>query len=180
MKLKGSLDALRARLPDGGAIPWRDSWLAGRYLALGQRDRRALHIGLAVAVAAILYTGVHQPIAEYRAAGVEDFLRQQSRLQWMQAHEARARRTGSEAAPKSSDQSLLMLVDNTAQAFDLSLTRYQPDSAGGVTVVIEQQPFNAILRWTDRLRAQHGLHMAQASIHAEADTGLVNARFRVR
>lgn len=177
MKLNDTLGEWRLALGQRVVRPWRDSWLAGRYLALGPRDRRAIHIGLAAALAVLLHVGVHQPIAAYRAAGVEDFLRQQSRLQWMQAHQAHARRA---AEPSASEQSLLMLVDSTAQAFDLSLTRYQPDSAGGVNVVIERQPFNAILRWVERLRTAHGLHIAQASIHAEAATGFVNARFRVR
>ena len=161
-------------------FPWRDSPIARRYLALSARDRRAVNIGLAAAVAMFLYAGVYQPIVEYRAAAVADYLTQQSRLQWMQAHEARARRGGAQAAPSSSGQSLLTLVDSTAKAFDLRLTRYQPDSNGGVTVVIEGQPFNPILKWTERLAAEHGLRIATASIHGQEEPGFVNAHFRIR
>ena len=174
----------RSALRRGSAakFPWRDSALARRYLALGPRDRRAVNIALAAALAALVHTGVVAPIIEYRAAGVAHYLAEQSRLEWMRAHQTRARGTGLEDTPQAAGagSSLLTLVDSTAKAYELSLTRYQPDAAGGVTVVIEGQPFNAILRWAERLRTEHGLHIATASVHGQAEAGHVNARFLMR
>ena len=162
------------------ATRWRNSPLAKRYAALSERERRLVMIGIGVLFAAFLHLGVYEPATGYRQAGVDDYLRQQSRLEWMLAHRAQAERQSREQGQRAEGQSLLTLVDSSAKAFGLRLARYQPDSAGGVSVVLEGQPFGAIVRWTERLASEHGIRVAQATVDAQDAPGIVNARFRIR
>ena len=159
---------------------WRQSALGRRHASMGERERRLVRVGVGVALAALLYAGVYQPATAYRDAAVTEYLRQQSRLEWMQAHRADAESRAAEPAQRSAGQSLLTLVDSSAKAFDLRLARYQPDSAGGVSVVLEGQPFDAVASWTAQLASEHGIRVAQAAIDAQEPPGMVNARLRIR
>lgn len=179
MNLPDAAAALRGWL----ATPlgrWQQSGLARRYAALSERERRMASVGAGVALAAFLYAGVYEPATAYRNAAVTEYLREQSRLEWMQAHRADAESRASEPAQRSAGQSLLTLVDSSARAFNLRLARYQPDSAGGVSVVLEGQPFGAIAGWTAQLASEHGIRVAQATIDAQEMPGVVNARLRIR
>ena len=48
-----------------------------------------------------------------------------------------------------------------------------------MSVVVQEQPFNDVLRWMERLASQHGLQVVQASVDAHGG-GRVNARFVIR
>lgn len=158
----------------------RETGIEQRYRAMERRERLLLHIAGAVGLIAILYTGAFSPAYDFRETALARYAQQQDRLDWMRAHEAEARRRNSDD-PGSVDpnRSLLTLIDSTARDANVRLTRYRPESDGSVNVVIQQQPFNDVLRWTGLLVAED-LHILQAAIDAEDAEGVVNARLSIR
>ena len=158
----------------------RETGIEQRYRAMERRERLLLHIAGAVGLAAILYAGVFSPAYDFRESALARYAQQQDRLDWMRAHEAEARRRSSDdPASARPGRSLLTLIDSTARDANVRLTRYRPESDGSVNVVIQQQPFNDVLRWTGLLVAQD-LHILQAAIDAEDAQGVVNARLSIR
>lgn len=163
---------LRAALRETGIEP--------RYRAMERRDRVLLHIAGAAGLVAILYAGVFSPAYDFRETALARYAEQQDRMDWMRANEAEARRRNSDdPAPAGPARSLLTLIDSTARDANVRLTRYRPESDGSVNVVIQQQPFNDVLRWTGLLAAED-LRILQAAIDAEDAQGVVNARLSIR
>ena len=159
---------------------FRDTGIEQRYLAMERRERLLLHIACSVGLAAILYVGAFSPAYDFRETALARYAQQQDRLDWMRAHEAEARKRNSEDPGSASpNRSLLTLIDSTARDANVRLTRYRPESDGSVNVVIQQQPFNDVLRWTALLVAED-LRILQAAIDAEDTEGIVNARVSIR
>ena len=98
----------------------------------------------------------------------------------MRSHEDDARRRNDDAAVAGApNRSLLTLIDATAREANVRLTRYRPESDGSVNVVIQQQTFNDVLRWTGLLEREN-LRITQVAIDAEDTEGVVNARLSIR
>ena len=158
----------------------RETGIGRRYRGLDQRERFLLQIAVGVGLAAILYLAVFSPAYDFRATALMRYAEQEFRLDWMRSHEAEARRRGDdEALPSGANRSLLTLIDATARNANVRLTRYRPESDGSVNVVIQQQPFNDVLRWTGLLVAED-LRIMQAAIDAGDAEGIVNARLSIR
>ena len=153
--------------------------LAQRYEVLSARERRLVNLGAVVVAAAIGYLGVVSPALTFHDDALARYRQQESQLEWMRLHAGEARRRESTAGQPVRNQSLLTLIDRTAQEFDLRLASYRSQSGGGVSVVVQRQAFGGILRWTQRLASEHGIQVIQASIDGQG-AGLVNARFVLR
>ena len=150
-----------------------------RYRALEPRERFLLRVAGGVVLVAVLYAAVFSPVYQFREASLAHYALQQERLEWMRSHETDARRQSDGESSPASNRSLLTLIDATARQANVRLTRYRPESDGSVNVVIQQQPFNDVLRWTGLL-VREDLRIEQAAIDAEATEGIVNARLTIR
>lgn len=157
----------------------RASPLARRYEELSARERRLVNIGAAVVTAAALYLAVVDPVQTFHDEALARYHQQQAQFEWMLRHQGEAERQQTAAGQPARNQSLLTLIDQTARAFDLRLASYRSESGGGVSVVVQEQAFNDILRWTRTLSAEHGIRVIQASMDGQG-AGLVNARFVMR
>lgn len=157
----------------------RASPLARRYEELSPRERRLVNVGAAVLAAAIVYLGVVDPVQTFHDEALARYREQHAQLEWMMRHQGQAARQQATAGQTTRNQSLLTLIDQTARAFDLRLASYRSESGGGVSVVVQEQAFNDILRWTRTLASEHGIRVIQASIDGQG-AGLVNARFVMR
>lgn len=166
------LERLRAVLGETG--------IERRYRALESRERLLLHVSGAVVLGAILYAAMFAPAYDFRETAVARYAEQQERLEWMRSHEDDARRRNDDAAVAvAPNRSLLTLIDATAREANVRLTRYRPESDGSVNVVIQQQTFNDVLRWTGLL-VREDLRITQVAIDAEDTEGVVNARLSIR
>jgi len=159
----------------------QSSSFGGWYRALAQREQRMVAAAAAVVVVAIVYGMIGRPSFEFRSTSVTRYQQQQAILAWMQDHEGEARNSARPGgnAERAQDASLLALVANSARDFNIRLTRYQPEGSGGVSVVLQQQSFDDVLRWTEQLTSAHQIEIIQANLDSQ-DEGLVNARFSIR
>ena len=122
----------------------RASALARRYGELSAREKRLVNLGGAVVAAAVVYLGVVDPVQAFHDDAMARYRQQQAQFEWMLRHQAEAARQESSAGPPARNQSLLTLIDQTARGFDLRLASYRSESGGGVSVVVQEQPFNDI------------------------------------
>lgn len=149
------------------------------YSALGDRDRLAV-VGLAAFLALVLiYLAIWRPVSEWRDGANSRYQQQLGVLEWMRTHEADARAAARTAATeRSGNDSMLSVVSSTANRAGVKLTRFQPESGGGVSVVIQNQPFNAVLRWIDDLASER-IRVRTLSIDRQGQSGLVNGRINL-
>ena len=158
----------------------RDSELYKNFATREKTDRIVIVAILALIVGSLIWLLVWQPVNSWASSSQERHLRSDTLLQWMQANEQAARKAGGTRSGPSSNVGVMRVTTTTADQAGLSLTRIQPENSGGVSVVLQKQPFNDVMRWLDLLQEKEGIRIVQASIDADAISGRVNARFSFR
>jgi len=150
---------------------------AGRWFAALEANERTMVTGLVAFLAVvILYVGVWRPLDEWSSNADAQYRRQLAVVDWMKLHEKEAREKGQRADGARESGSLLTTVANSAAHAGIQLLRYQPEGSGGVSVVLQNQPFNALIAWIARLEQESHVSVKQISIDSQNESGLVNAR----
>ncbi len=151
-------------------------WYAGR-----EPKERLIIAWLALAVAlTVLWAGIWKPLSDWRALEDNRYQNAQSLLEWMGANESRARSAANGQQGNRAPRSLLPTVTTAAQAEGLVLSRLQPESNGAVSVVLQGQEFNAVVRWLHRLQETSGVGVQRVSLDSDGRPGYVNAQVRLR
>ena len=158
----------------------RDS-VAGRWFTGLEAKERTLAAALAALVAlAAIYAIVWQPLHAWSSDADRRYQHQLALLDWMRQQEGAAREAAQRGQGSPASGSLLTVVANSAASAGLQLLRYQPEASGGVSVVLQNQSFNALIEWLGQLEQRDGVGVKQISIDGQADNGLVNARINFK
>jgi type II secretory pathway component PulM len=152
----------------------------GRWLAGRERDEQRLILALiGVVILTVLWLSVWKPVADWRAQEDNRYRNAQATLDWMRANEARARelaRSGSQVG----ERSLIPLITRSAELQGITLTRLQPEATGAVSIVLQGQSFNDVVRWLHQLEENNGVTVARVAFDADTRAGLVNAQIRLQ
>lgn len=153
------------------------SALRRRFEALAPRERRLMAAGAAAGALALLYSGT-TALLDFRAEAVARYAAEREDLEWMRVYRPMAEEAAQRSGDGGGEQGRLSAVNAAAKELDLPLHRIQPES-GGITVQIEAQPFDKVIRWTQALVAQHDIEIINANVDLH-EQGVVNARFGIR
>lgn len=155
---------------------------AGRWYYGREARERSIIAALAIALMALLlWSVVWKPVSDWREVEDNRYRNAQSLMQWMQANEQRARAVAQgQGQGGGAKRSLLPTVTSTAAGQGITLTRLQPEANGAVSIVIQGQPFNAVLRWLHQLQRSNGVSIQRISLDAEGQPGYVNAQVRLQ
>lgn len=165
------LENLKTRLSQSGAM----RWFYGR-----EESERPIIAGLVILITiSLLWLLIWKPISDWRELSENRYINAQSVWDWMQANEANARQSAATGGA-SPTRSLLPVITRVANGHGLRLNRLQPESDGGVSVVLQAQSFNAMLQWLSDLENQHNVTVARVSLDAEGKPGLINAQLRLQ
>jgi general secretion pathway protein M len=149
----------------------------GRWFETLQPNERTMVTSLvAFLVIVVLYMAVWRPLNEWSNRADALYQRQIAVLDWMRLHESEAKAAGQRADATRGSGSLLTVVANSAAHTGLQLLRYQPEGSGGVSVVLQNQSFDALIAWIAELEQDDHVTVKQISVDAQAEPGLVNAR----
>lgn len=152
-----------------------------RWLASRERNEQWVILALtATTVVVILWLGIWKPISDWREVEHNRFSNAQATLDWMRANEARARELARAGSAQGGERSLIPLITRSAELQSLQLTRLQPEPNGAVSVVLQSQPFNEVLRWLHQLEQNNGITVTRVSFDAETEPGFVNAQIRLQ
>ena len=149
---------------------------AGRWFFSLQANERTMVTALVASlIVALLYTSVWSPLSEWSNRADALYQRQLAVLDWMRLHENEAKAAGQRAEATRESGSLPTVVANSAARAGLQLLRYQPE-AGGISVVLQNQSFDALIAWIADLEQTDHVAVKQISIDSQNEPGLVNAR----
>lgn len=149
------------------------------FLSLQERERLILVGGAIVAAVVVLWWLVLAPLNE-GSAELRDAVTQKRRL-LLDLRRVEAIVPGTDAAAASpAGQSLLVLVESTAQAFGLAAPRTRQDGPNGINVSFQGASFDALLAWLIELDTTHGVRVETASFSSARETGLVNGQLFLR
>lgn len=153
-------------------------WYAGR-----EPQEKPIIAGLTLLIGlSLIWLLVWKPLADWRDLSENRYTNARSVWDWVQANESQARQAAQGAARGGGGQtrSLLPVITRAANTHGLKLNRLQPEADGGVSVVLQAQSFNAMLKWLDELERQHKVNVQRVSLDAEGKPGLINAQLRLQ
>lgn len=156
--------------------------LYGRWRTLQPRERVVLAGGGTLALIMLGYALFWAPLQRDLSRLREAVPRERAQLMQMrvQVREIAALRAQAPVAGNSSN--LLTTLERSAQEHKLRqfITRMEPDAVNGVRVSLDAVAFSALLEWLADLQRQAGVRADTATITAQVDTGIVNARLVLR
>ncbi|NDY96457.1 type II secretion system protein GspM [Wenzhouxiangella limi] len=153
----------------------RESWDR-----LNARQRGLILLAVATLVAALLFVGLWEPLAEAREQRRDRVAAQQALLSWLDAVAPMAAelRRRADRGREESPRSLLGLADETARAAGLagSLSRIEPAGDDRVRVWLDGAEFLATMQWLEQLAAGHPVVVDQLDLERGSGAGQVNVR----
>jgi general secretion pathway protein M len=154
---------------------FRTSVIGRWFVHLEPNERTMVSCLFAFLCTVALYLGIWRPLSDWSSNADTQYRRQLAVVDWMKLHEKEARAAGQRADGARESGSLLTTVANSAAHAGIQLLRYQPEG-GGVSVVLQNQSFNALIAWIADLEQNSHVSVKQISIDSQGESGLVNAR----
>src|SRR3546814_145364 len=131
-------------------------WLKSLWQERAPRDQQVMQwLGLVLAVF-LLYTLFWQPLMQARIDARSHYVSAHQTHDWMLANAAAIEQTRtSDNRTLSSDW--VMNINQSAAAAGLALKGFTPQGSNSVRVVLEKQPFSAVLVWFETLKQASGV-----------------------
>jgi type II secretory pathway component PulM len=145
------------------------------FFGLEMRERWIVGVGTAVAVAIILWGLVLRPLraelATLRAAvdTKQRLLVDVARVEVAQPSNVVGNRQGT-------DQTLVVIISNTASSYGLGQPRTRMDGPSAIDVTLQGVPFDALVAWLVALHGTYGVDVETASFSSAREPGLVNGQ----
>ena len=154
-----------------------DSTIVRRFRELPMRQRQAsMAAGILVAIV-VVYIGIWEPVFDYRENAIDGMTTARQNLEWMHQNETAAR--GRLNSGEEIEEVSIAKLSTSARQFGFSLQRIQSMPSGGVSIQLQRQPFNPVLRWLEFLNGEYGYRVVNASLNSYAE-GLVDARITIQ
>ena len=151
------------------------------FLKFPLRDQVAL-MALAVAVSLyVIFVLIVVPMGDAREelARVNVATADQLQRVDLMAAEIKALRGSGSSSGASSNRNLTTLLNGSANRYQLSITRLQPNSRGAVQLRFERAPLEQLLRWIHELETSESLLVEELSVSQTGNAGVVSASLRV-
>ena len=144
------------------------------FFGLAPRERWIVAVGGTVAVAIIFWGFVVRPMrAEIVALRTAVDTKQRLLVDVARVEGVRPS-TGT--TRQGTDQTLVVIVDNTARSHGLDLPRTRANGPSGVDVTFQGASFDSIVAWLRELNATYGVDVETASLSRGRAPGLVNGQ----
>jgi type II secretory pathway component PulM len=149
------------------------------FFGLQPRERWIVAIGATAAIAIVFWGFIVRPL---RAENVnlrasvdtkQRLLIDVARIEGSQPQNVAANRQGG-------DQTLVVIVDNTARSHGLDLPRTRANGPSGVDVTFQGASFDALVAWLLVLHGSYGIDVETASFSSGREQGLVNGQISLR
>ena len=142
---------------------------------LNTREQRLVSIMATLVMIFILYSTVWQPLNDSLLDANKKLVRQQALLTWVTENTSRYQQAKSNTRVSKSKGSLSSIVNKSANAYKLTITRMQPQG-DDLQVWIDSVPFTQLLFWLGHLANQEGLQVEGIDLTHADRTGEVRVR----
>jgi general secretion pathway protein M len=149
------------------------------FYGLQPRERWIVSVGAAIGVVIILWGFIVRPIGAQSAAlrtsvaTKERLLVDVARIEGEQPTSIASNRQGGQ-------QTLVVIIDNTARSHGLNPPRTRANGPSGVDVSFQGESFDAIVAWLLLLHETYGVDVETASFSSGRAAGLVNGQLLLR
>ena len=145
------------------------------FLGLQQRERAIVVGGAAAALVIVLWGFVLAPLRAETATlrtnvdTKQRLLVEVARLESSQPGAVASARQGAE-------QTLVVIVSNTATTYGLGQPRTRATGPSGIDVTLQNVPFDSLMAWLVALHETYGVDVETASFNSARAPGLVNGQ----
>ena len=147
---------LIAQLQQGSIGQW--------YVTKSPTDRLIIKILAALIAATIIYTVVWKPLSDYSQDQQARYVTELALSEWIVLNQEALRQSARQPVRGNSAPALIPSITNAANQNQLKLDRLQPDSDGGVSISLQEQQFDQVLKWLSLLETRQGLSVERLSI----------------
>jgi general secretion pathway protein M len=141
---------------------------------LQPRERWILIAGIVVAIGVVLWAGVLRPLRA-QSVSLQASVESKQRLLLDLGRLGAASTVRTPGTP-GAEQTLVVVVDSTAQAHGLRITRSRPNGPSGVEVTLQAVPFDTLVAWLMTLHGTHAVDVESAQLTTARQQGLVNGQ----
>jgi general secretion pathway protein M len=143
---------------------------------LAPRERAIFLGGAVIVVLVVVWYGVLRPLQTRSEILRASVLSKQRLL----VNLARIDGQPVQTANAGSNQTLVVLVGNTAKEHGVELTRQRPDGPDGIQVTFGNASFDTLVEWLVALETQYAVSVESASFTGTRQQGIVNGQLLLR
>ena len=145
------------------------------FFGLAMRERWIVCVGAAVALAIILWGFVVRPMrAEMATLRTAVDTKQRLLVDVGRVEVAQPASVG--GGRQGADQTLYVIIGNTASSYGLGTPRTRANGPSGVDVTLQGVAFDALVAWLVALHDTYGIDVETASFSSAREPGLVNGQ----
>jgi general secretion pathway protein M len=143
---------------------------------LQPRERWILLAGGGIAMLIIAWVLVVQPLRA-QSASLQSSVAAKQRLLIDLARLEGGQPPGTPAGSvRGADQTLVVVIDSTAQAHSVRLSRTRPNGPSGVDVTFQAVSFDVLVGWLVELHSTYAVDVESASLASTREQGFVNGQ----
>ena len=150
------------------------------FFGLQPRERWIVMVGAAAAVVIIVWGFVVSPMRAEAARLRASVDAKQRLLVDVQRLEAQQPSPGGANGPKGTDQTLAVIIDDTARSHGLGSPRTRQNGPNGIDVTIQGASFDALMAWLIVLHGTYGIDVETGQLVKAREPGLVNGQVLLR
>lgn len=150
------------------------------FYGLQPRERWIVSAGAVVAALIVLWTFALNPVRSQSNSlrtAVESKQRLLVDLGRLEGAQSPSAAGGS---VQGRDQTLVVVIDTTAQQHGISLSRTRPNGPNGIDVTFQGAPFDVLVSWLMTLHGTYAVDVESASITSARVQGLVNGQLSLQ
>jgi len=145
------------------------------FFGLQPRERWIVALGAVAAGAILLWSLVLRPL-DAQTALLRASVETKQRLLIEVAQVENARPGGGTRQPQGADQTLAVIVDNTAASYGLGHPRTRQNGPSGIDITLQGVAFDALAAWLVALHDTYGIDVETVSVSNAREPGLVNGQ----
>ena len=156
---------------------FKQSFAGEWYYSHNERDKKILdYVFLAVALLFIWFLCI-KPITDWNFDQKSSAVAAYRVFSTIESNSTQLRQNSSKNGIVTSKQeSLIPVITKTASLRNIQLNRLEPDSDDSVTIFIENQSFNSIIKWIAQLEENNQIHVGRLNIESDESTKRITAQ----
>ena len=162
---------LLAQLQQGNIGQW--------YVAKSQTDRLIIKILVALIVGTTVYTAVWKPVSYYNQDQQARYVTELTLYEWIILNQATLSQRARQPISSNNSSALIPSITTAANQNQIKLDRLQPTSDGGVSVSLQDQQFDQVLKWLSSLENRQGLILERLAIDRSDESSRVSGQVKL-
>jgi general secretion pathway protein M len=142
---------------------------------LNSREQTLIGLMSAVVMIFVLYSVIWQPLNNNLGNAKQKLVRQQALLTWVTDNTKRYKEAQGGNGKSQSKGSLSGVVNRTANSYQLTLTRMQPQGSD-IQVWLDSVPFTQLLFWLEHLVSTENMQVKSIDLTRADKSGEVKVR----